>query len=240
VILATAPVVAAGSIVALVTLAWVLTSWRKSRLQTSAELAERVGEHLRDLTGNPEAGVRYDTVANRWLAMVPLGHRGTMLVPLARRPRDFRGLVSAAYDVFAHGAPEVIADPRDHGDREVLWLDRRRGWRRRQLCDECGGYWLSLSLDPIFRAVHARMLATCRPRPAECLNCASLKVRAGAVPSDDLWFDTVTEQWFTWRDFGEVGGGASWPTGFTGYYPPPVELESVRESLLPRPRAAAF
>ena len=211
-----------------------------SRRETSSELAARVGEHLRNLTGHPDAGVEYDTVQDRWLAMVPLGHRGTILVPLARRPRDFRGLISAAYDVFAHGAPDVVADPRDHGDDEVLWLDRRRGWRRWQPCEECGGYWLSLSLDPVFRAVHARMLATCRPRPETCLNCASVRARGGELPPGDLWYDTVTEQWFTWREFGEDGGGASWPTGIVGYYPPPVELDSVRESLLPRPGRAVI
>jgi hypothetical protein len=237
VILATAPLVATGSVAALVVLAWVGKVWRDSRLETSSELAARVAEHLRKLTGHPEAGVAYDAAQHRWLANVPLGHRGTILIPLARRPHDFRGLVAAAYDVFAHGAPEVVADPHDHGDREVLWLDRRRGWRRWMPCEDCGGYWLSLSLDPIFRAVHARMLATCRPRPDECLHCTTLRVRSGELPEDDLWYDTVTEQWFTWRGFGEEGGGASWPTGIVGYYPPPVELDSVRESLLPKPRA---
>jgi hypothetical protein len=237
VILATLPLVVGGTVAGTVVLAWVASASRASRRETSTELAARVAEHLRDLTGCPEAGVTYDTVQDRWLAMVPLGRRGTILMPLARRPRDFRGLISAAYEVFANGAPEVVADPAIAGDQEALWLDRRRGWRRWIPCEDCGGYWLSLSLDPLFRAVHARMLATCRPRPVECLHCQALRARQGAVPEADLWFDTVTEQWFTWRGFGEEGGGASWPTGFVGYYPPPVELDSVRESLLPKPRA---
>jgi hypothetical protein len=240
VILSTVPVVASGTVATVALLVWVSWRWRRTREETSSELANRVGEHLRDLTGNPDAGVRYDTVQHRWLAMVPLGRRGTILMPLARRPRDFRGLVAAAYDVFAHGAPDVVADPSDHGDREVLWLDQRRGWRRWTPCEDCGGYWLSLSLDPIFRAVHARMLATCRPRPEHCLHCSTLHAREGEIPGDDLWYDTVTEQWFTWRGFGEEGGGASWPTGISGYYPPPVELDSVRESLLPKPARAVF
>jgi hypothetical protein len=237
VILATMPLVATGTVVGVVVVAWVSSVCRTSRRETSSELAARVAEHLRDLTGCPDAGVLYDTVEHRWLAMVPLGRRGTILMPLARRPRDFRGLIAAAYEVFAHGAPEVVADPNSVRDREALWLDRRRGWRRWLPCDDCGGYWLSLSLDPLFRAVHARMLATCRPRPSRCLHCQALRNRQGEIPEADLWYDTVTEQWFTWRAFGEAGGGASWPTGFVGYYPPPVELESVRESLLPRPRA---
>ena len=227
----------AGSAACALVAVWVLLVCRRSRCERQRELAARVAEHLRRLTGRPEAGVTYDTVQRRWLAHVPIGQRGCALLPLARRPRDFRGLVHAAYELYADGAPEVVGRPDMARDCEVLWRDRARGWRRWLPCEDCGGYWLALSLDPVFEPVHAQMLAVCRGRPDECLQCETLRIRSGEIPSAPLWYDTVTEQWFTWRDFGEAGGGASWPTGIGGYHPPPVELEPVREALTPRPLA---